>query len=113
MEWIANLIQFLIGPVAVLLVGFWVDRRSKRRADKVQWQLENNHKVNIRDDLDSKFHLVFAKLDHSNSLHRKQGKVIIGMRSDIAELFENDVSQTKDVEALREEIRKGDQKSSL
>lgn len=99
--WIA-VIQFVVGPVLLLVVG----RMLKRRVDRVEEQLTNSHDTNIRDEITSKFDLVFAKINHGNALQKKQGRVLVAMRRDIAELFENDADQLADVQALREEIAK-------
>lgn len=53
------LIQFVVGPVAVLVVGWFLNREIK----KTKQEITNSHPQHLRDDLDSKFQLVFAKLD--------------------------------------------------
>lgn len=58
------LIQFLVGPVAVLVVGAVLNREIKR----TKQEITNSHPQHLRDDLDAKFQLVFAKLDTSASL---------------------------------------------
>jgi hypothetical protein len=58
------LIQFVIGPVAVLVVGWILNKEIK----KTKQEITNSHPQHLRDDLDAKFALVFAKLDTSASL---------------------------------------------
>lgn len=99
-------VQFILGPLLILVVGWLLDRRAKHRTTRVEYELKNRHEVNIRDDLDSKFKLVFAKIGHVTALQKKQGRVLIAMRKDISDLFENDAEQLADVQALREEIAK-------
>lgn len=53
------LIQFVVGPVAVLIVGWILNREIK----KTKQEITNSHPQHLRDDLDAKFALVFAKLD--------------------------------------------------
>lgn len=53
------LIQFVIGPVAVLVVGWVLNKEIK----KTKQEITNSHPQHLRDDLDAKFALVFAKLD--------------------------------------------------
>lgn len=53
------LIQFLVGPVAVVVVGAILNREIK----KTKQEITNSHPQHLRDDLDAKFSLVFAKLD--------------------------------------------------
>ncbi len=101
---LSSVIQFVVGPVLLLVLGYVLDRRNKRRVDSVKNEITNEHKDHLRDDLDSKFALVFAKLDHSATMQKKQGKVLIRLREDVATLFRNDAEQMKDVESLREEI---------
>jgi len=52
-------IQWLIGPVAVLILGACLNKSIK----KTRKEITNSHPVHLRDDLDGKFKLVFAKLD--------------------------------------------------
>lgn len=58
------LIQFLVGPVAVLVVGAVLNREIKR----TKQEITNSHPQHLRDDLDAKFSLVFAKLDTNANL---------------------------------------------
>jgi uncharacterized membrane-anchored protein YhcB (DUF1043 family) len=58
------LIQFVIGPIAVLVVGWFLNREIK----KTKQEITNSHPQHLRDDLDAKFALVFAKLDTSANL---------------------------------------------
>lgn len=53
------LIQFVLGPIAVLVVGWFLNREIK----KTKQEITNSHPQHLRDDLDAKFALVFAKLD--------------------------------------------------
>lgn len=53
------LIQFVLGPIAVLIVGWFLNREIK----KTKQEITNSHPQHLRDDLDAKFSLVFAKLD--------------------------------------------------
>lgn len=101
-----GVMQFVVGPIALAVVAFVLDRRAKNRTAAVEFAITNGHPDPLREDLDSKFKLVFSKLDHTTALQKKQGKVLVAMRSDIAELFENDAEQLADVQALREEIAK-------
>lgn len=55
----AVIIQFVLGPIAVLIVGWVLNREIK----KTKQEITNSHPKHLRDDLDSKFDLVFAKLD--------------------------------------------------
>lgn len=57
-------IQFVVGPIAVLVVGWFLNREIK----KTKQEITNSHPQHLRDDLDSKFQLVFAKLDTSADL---------------------------------------------
>jgi len=58
------LIQFVIGPIAVLVVGWFLNREIK----KTKQEITNSHPQHLRDDLDAKFALVFAKLDTNASI---------------------------------------------
>lgn len=58
------LIQFVVGPVAVLIVGWFLNREIK----KTKQEITNSHPQHLRDDLDGKFQLVFAKLDTNADL---------------------------------------------
>ena len=53
------LIQFVLGPIAVLVVGWFLNKEIK----KTKQEITNSHPQHLRDDLDAKFALVFAKLD--------------------------------------------------
>lgn len=50
-------IQTLIGPVILLLVGAFLNRRIK----ETKQEITNSHPMHLRDDLDGKFKLVFAR----------------------------------------------------
>ncbi len=104
-------IQFVLGPLAVLFVGWVLDRRSKRRIEAVGVQVQstkkeitNEHTEHLRDDLDSKFDLIFGKFDTVFRKLDKQGRVLIAQRKDIAQLYQQDVDAADDVTALRKEI---------
>lgn len=56
---ITVLIQFVLGPIAVLVAGWFLNREIK----KTKQEITNSHPQHLRDDLDAKFALVFAKLD--------------------------------------------------
>lgn len=65
------LIQFVVGPVAVALVGWFLSRKLKstnESIEKTKKEITNSHPQHLRDDLDSKFKLVFAKLDTNANL---------------------------------------------
>jgi len=57
-------IQFVVGPIAVLVVGWFLNREIK----KTKQEITNSHPQHLRDDLDAKFELVFAKLDTNADL---------------------------------------------
>ena len=56
--WI-SLIKWLLGPVVLLIVGAFLNRKIK----ETKQEITNSHPTHLRDDLDGKFQLVFAKLD--------------------------------------------------
>lgn len=58
------LIQFVLGPIAVLVVGWILNREIK----KTKQEITNSHPQHLRDDLDAKFALMFAKLDTNANL---------------------------------------------
>lgn len=53
------IIQWCIGPIAVIILGAFLNKSIK----KTRNEITNSHSVHLRDDLDGKFKLVFAKLD--------------------------------------------------
>jgi hypothetical protein len=56
--WIA-VVQWLVGPLTLLIVGWFLNRKIQ----ETRKEITNSHPKHLRDDLDSKFELVFAKLD--------------------------------------------------
>ena len=58
------LVQFVLGPIAVLVVGWFLNKEIK----KTKQEITNSHPQHLRDDLDAKFALVFAKLDTNSSM---------------------------------------------
>ena len=58
------LVQFVVGPIAVLIVGWVLNREIK----KTKQEITNSHPKHLRDDLDAKFELVFAKLDSNKDV---------------------------------------------
>lgn len=56
--WVA-IVQWLVGPLSLLVVGWFLNRKIQ----ETRKEITNSHPKHLRDDLDSKFELVFAKLD--------------------------------------------------
>lgn len=56
--WVA-VVQWLVGPLSLLVVGWFLNRKIQ----ETKKEITNSHPKHLRDDLDSKFQLVFAKLD--------------------------------------------------
>lgn len=71
--WIA-VVQWLVGPLTLLIVGWFLNRKIQ----ETRKEITNSHPKHLRDDLDSKFELVFAKLDtlatEQESMDRKLDK---------------------------------------
>lgn len=54
-----TLIQFLLSPIILLVLGSILNRRIK----ETKQEITNSHPIHLRDDLDNKFKLVFARQD--------------------------------------------------
>lgn len=87
-------IQFVLGPVAVLVVGWILNRKLKNtneRIEKTKKEITNSHPQHLRDDLDAKFKLVFAKLDTNasmiGSIDTKLDDHIIKYKEDASTVF--------------------------
>lgn len=118
----ADTVNSLIYPtivgLVVLCVGWWLDHKSKKRTDDLadrvdstRYEITNEHKQPLRNDLDSKFDIVFAKLNNILStqkrhdrLFHKQAETIIAIREDVAELTDGQAQHTDDIESLRHEL---------
>lgn len=80
--WI-SLIQWLLGPVVLLIVGAFLNRRIK----ETRQEITNSHPTHLRDDLDGKFQLVFAKLDTALTEQQNIDKKLDAMASDQGLVF--------------------------
>lgn len=58
--------QYVLSPVALLVIGAVLNRKIKETKEKItetKQEITNSHSVHLRDDLDGKFQLVFARQD--------------------------------------------------
>lgn len=112
--WVA-LIQWVIGPVSLALIGIVGARISKRlrsveqSTNVVKNEVKNSHTTNLRNDLDQKFELVFLKLDEQGAKLDAHGAELRGMSrtlkdhsKDISELFRTHSSLRDDFESHRD-----------
>lgn len=105
--WIA-LIQWVFGPVSLAVIGILGAKFSKRlksvehKTDVVKNEVKNSHTTNLRNDLDDKFDLVFAKLDAQSSDIRSIGNTLTQHTRDISSLFRGQAGLREDFENHRE-----------
>jgi hypothetical protein len=78
-SWWVSLLQWLISPLILLIVGWFLNRKIQ----ETKKEITNSHPQHLRDDLDAKFKLVFAKLDTIASEQKE-------FDSKLSKLTEND-----------------------
>lgn len=80
--WLA-IIQWTVSPLLLLIVGWFLNRRIK----ETKQEITNSHPTHLRDDLDGKFQLVFAKLDTALTEQKNIDKKLDAMVSDQGLVF--------------------------
>ena len=80
--WI-SIIQWTVSPLLLLIVGAFLNRKIK----ETRQEITNSHPTHLRDDLDGKFQLVFAKLDTALAEQKNIDKKIDSMSEDQALVF--------------------------
>lgn len=114
----------LVSGLVILFVGWLLNHKNKKRTDDIvqrvestKYEITNEHDQPLRNDLDSKFDVVFSKLNkvaatqaRHDRLFKKMGLAIIGVRKDVAGLTNDQTQSIKDIEDLRRELdrREGD-----
>lgn len=114
----------LVSGLVILFVGWLLNHKNKQRTDDIarrvedtKYEITNEHDQPLRNDLDSKFDLVFSKLNkvvatqaRHDRLFKTLGKALIGVRKDVAGLTDDQTQSIKDIEDLRKELnsREGD-----
>lgn len=99
--WI-GLIQFLISPIILLIVGFVLNRKIK----ETKKEITNSHPVHLREDLDGKFKLVFAKFDTLIAEHKNLDKKIDAHNTDIDTVFDTLADHEKRLTGQASKIRR-------
>jgi glutathionyl-hydroquinone reductase len=79
-----GILQWLISPLILLLVGWFLNRKI----NETKKEITNSHPQHLRDDLDSKFKLVFAKLDTIVSEQRELDTKHSKHAEDVALIFD-------------------------
>ena len=83
-SWWVSLLQWLISPLILLVVGWFLNRRIQ----ETKKEITNSHPQHLRDDLDAKFKLVFAKLDTISSEQKEFDGKLIKHAEDVALIFD-------------------------
>lgn len=78
-----SLIQFLVSPIILLIVGSILNRKIK----ETKKEITNSHPIHLRDDLDGKFNLVFARQDTVIDELKRVDKKIDSQRADLDQLY--------------------------
>ncbi len=80
--WI-SIIQWTVSPLLLLIVGAFLNRKIK----ETRQEITNSHPTHLRDDLDGKFQLVFAKLDTALTEQQNIDKKLDAMANDHGLVF--------------------------
>lgn len=91
--WGTELIKVLT-PLMVAIVTIWLpiklrrqEQRLTAKVDEAKEAVTNSHETHLRDDLDSKFNLLFAKMSVVFRKTDKLAKAVVAQRNDIADLY--------------------------
>ena len=58
-SWLLAILQWIVSPLILVIVGWFLNRKI----NETKREITNSHPQHLRDDLDGKFKLVYAKLD--------------------------------------------------
>lgn len=98
----------VIGPLCILVVGWWLE--YKRRKDnkthqavleRVHQQVENSHKRNLRDDID----VLHDLMSETNQGLRKVRDEVRWIRQDISDLKASEQEQRMESRNMRADLR--------
>lgn len=99
--WI-SLIQFLISPAILLIVGAFLNRKIK----ETKQEITNSHPMHLRDDLDGKFKLVLARQDTIINELKGVDKKLDLQRDDIDQLFQTAADHEKRLTGQATKLRR-------
>lgn len=83
-SWILAILQWVVSPLILLIVG-WV---LNRKINETKREITNSHPQHLRDDLDAKFKLVYAKLDTITSEQKEFDSKLVRHSEDVALIFD-------------------------
>lgn len=83
-SWLVSLLQWLVSPLILLVVGWFLNRKIQ----ETKKEITNSHPQHLRDDLDAKFKLVFAKLDTIASEQQEFDGKLVRHAEDVAIIFD-------------------------
>jgi peptidoglycan hydrolase CwlO-like protein len=83
----AAIVQFVLGPSFVIIVGAILSRTLSKKIKNVREEITNSHPVHLREDLDSKFKLVNAKIDTILDEQKELDRKMDAQLDDVSELY--------------------------
>lgn len=81
------LLQFVVGPVFVIIVGAFLNKTLSKKISNVRQEITNSHPMHLREDLDNKFKLVNAKIDTLIEEQKEIDRKLNNQRDDLSEVF--------------------------
>lgn len=99
-----SIVTGVVGPLLVLLVGWFLNRRIGKVAEHTTQtldQVKNSHNTNLRNDIDALHQEVRESRDDSRSIHSELRE----MRTDITGLRRDDAVARTDLDSLRRRVR--------
>lgn len=89
-----------IGLILVAIVN-----RTRQHTKAVRTQVENDHEINFRDELDDRHAEILAKVDAAAEAIAGLGKSVGGIRDDLRQVREELQGEREDRLELRRELR--------
>lgn len=83
-SWLLGIAQWLVSPLILLIVGWFLNRKIQ----ETKKEITNSHPQHLRDDLDAKFKLVYAKLDTVMSEQKEFDSKLTRHSEDVAIIFD-------------------------
>lgn len=104
-----SIIANVVGPLLVLVVGWFLNKRIGKVAEHTTQtldQVKNSHDTNFRDDVDALHQEVRESREDSRSIHAELRE----MRTDITGLRRDDAVARSDLDSLRRRVRDNEER---
>ena len=97
-----SILQFIVSPLILLIVGAVLNRRIK----ETKKEITNSHPMHLRDDLDKKFKLVFARQDTIVNELKQLDQKLDERHDDITQLYDTVADHEKRLTGQATKLRR-------